>query len=242
MRGGLKVEGPGRAPYSRGHSRRNCGALAGMFVPTCGDQAERDELSEIVEGKLFLTNHRGVEDKEGLRRAGVTHIVCVNEQENVHPGEFSYYNIDTLEDQEDHDASPHFESVRRFTEGALAQGGAVCFHCAAGISRSTTLVLAYLVRAHGMPLREAFALVHSRRKVAWPNRSFMRQLIAYEHSVHGRSTLDLDEWDSWTSGDLAARAQQHDVSVSDRVSSLKGKQSARAEAYAQATATRDSLL
>lgn len=52
------------------------------------------------------------------------------------PDHFNYFNIDNLEDQEDHDATEHFASVKNFTDDALNKGGAVCFHCAAGISRS----------------------------------------------------------------------------------------------------------
>jgi protein-tyrosine phosphatase len=52
------------------------------------------------------------------------------------PDQFKYFNIDNLEDQEDHDATEHFASVKNFTDDALHKGGAVCFHCAAGISRS----------------------------------------------------------------------------------------------------------
>jgi len=45
--------------------------------------------------------------------------------------QFNYFNIDTLEDQEDHDASPHFNKVKKFTDDALKAGGCVVFHCAA---------------------------------------------------------------------------------------------------------------
>jgi hypothetical protein len=41
------------------------------------------------------------------------------------------------------------------------------------------MLLAVLMRCSRMSLRAAFALVHSKRPVIWPNRSFMRQLIAY---------------------------------------------------------------
>lgn len=70
------------------------------------------------------------------------------------------------------------------------RGGAVCFHCAAGISRSSTMVISYLMAAHSMSLLEAFALCYHHRRVIWPNRSFMQQLIAYERvlqvSIHAK--------------------------------------------------------
>jgi hypothetical protein len=89
-------------------------------------------------------------------------------------------------------ATPHFAAVRAFTEEALARGGAVCFHCAAGISRSTTMVLSFLMGSKRLSLREAFALVYARRRVAWPNRTFMRQLVAYELELQEQGWLDGD--------------------------------------------------
>ena len=65
-----------------------------------------------------------------------------------------------------------------FCAPLLARNEAICFHCAAGISRSATMMLAVLMRVQRMSLISAFSLLHSKRPVVWPNRSFMRQLIA----------------------------------------------------------------
>lgn len=39
-----------------------------------------------------------------------------------------------------------------------------------------------------MSLRDAFALAYTRRRVTWPNRSFMKQLIAYELELQKKGT------------------------------------------------------
>src|SRR6266851_1312507 len=51
-------------------------------------------------------------------------------------------------------------------------------HCFMGISRSTTVVLAYLVATTQMTPREALAAVRSKRAIVRPNRGFMSQLQA----------------------------------------------------------------
>ena len=48
-----------------------------------------------------------------------------------------------------------------------------------GISRSTTVVLAYLIATTKMTPREALAAVRSKRTIVRPNRGFMSQLEQY---------------------------------------------------------------
>ena len=53
-------------------------------------------------------------------------------------------------------------------------------HCYAGISRSATLCLAYLINSHKVSLSEAFQYVKCRRNVISPNLNFMGQLLKFE--------------------------------------------------------------
>lgn len=57
------------------------------------------------------------------------------------------------------------------------------FLSAAGISRSSTVVLAYLMSADGMTFKEALQLVKSRRYIC-PNEGFVAQLIKWEKQLH----------------------------------------------------------
>ena len=56
-------------------------------------------------------------------------------------------------------------------------------HCIAGISRSATITLAYLVKHERARLSEAFAYVRERRGAVRPNDAFYRALCAYEASL-----------------------------------------------------------
>ena len=231
------------------------------FYPDSGSQADRDAISCVVPGELYLTNFRGVGRREELESLGVRHIVCVNEQENEFADKFNYFNIDNLEDQEDHDAMQHFASVAKFTDHALASGGAVCFHCAAGISRSSTMMISYLMTSKKMSLLEAFEQTYNARRVTWPNRTFMQQLIEYEHELQKKGVLSgkkpsltLEEWDRWTACDaeqvkifsafivyhpllpvltvsLSQFWASKEASLQDRTASIRGKESAQFLAF-----------
>lgn len=53
-------------------------------------------------------------------------------------------------------------------------------HCLAGVSRSVSLVLAYLIKHRGMSYREAYELIKGRRKIIHPNDGFIEQLKRFE--------------------------------------------------------------
>lgn len=64
-------------------------------------------------------------------------------------------------------------------------------HCVAGVSRSATLVIAYLMKFEYMSLRQAFYHVKAVRPIIRPNPGFWRQLIEYEVKLFGRNTVKL---------------------------------------------------
>ena len=53
-------------------------------------------------------------------------------------------------------------------------------HCAMGVSRSTSLVLAYLIKHKHLTLKQAYEMVSERRTCVGPNQGFWRQLLEYE--------------------------------------------------------------
>lgn len=70
-----------------------------------------------------------------------------------------------------------------FADSIKNAGGRVFVHCQAGISRSATICLAYLMRTNRVKLDEAFEFVKQRRSIISPNFSFMGQLLQFESQV-----------------------------------------------------------
>lgn len=64
-------------------------------------------------------------------------------------------------------------------ESTTSTPSAVLVHCDQGISRSATIVIAYLMSRRGAKLEDALAAVHAKRKVK-PIANFMAQLEVWE--------------------------------------------------------------
>lgn len=70
-----------------------------------------------------------------------------------------------------------------FSDEARLQDAAVLVHCLAGVSRSVTVTLAYLMHARSLCLEEAFSLVRLRKPDISPNFHFLRQLLSFERQL-----------------------------------------------------------
>lgn len=70
---------------------------------------------------------------------------------------------------------------------ALSQNCGVLVHCLAGVSRSVTVTVAYLMQKLHLSLNDAYDLVKRKKSNISPNFSFMGQLLDFER------TLQLEE-------------------------------------------------
>lgn len=148
-------------------------------------------LDEIIPG-LYLGSYAEARNKQLLQSSGVTHILNVAEGlDNCFPSDFIYRHV-PLQDLDEQPLLPHLQDNNKyvpssFIEEALQQGGKVYVHCAAGISRSSASVIAFVMWKLGLRYKDALDLTRKKHSQTSPNSGFVRQLREFEGElVRGR--------------------------------------------------------
>uniref|UniRef100_A0A8C8RUM0 Dual specificity protein phosphatase n=1 Tax=Pelusios castaneus TaxID=367368 RepID=A0A8C8RUM0_9SAUR len=132
---------------------------------------------------LYLGSAYHASRKDMLDALGITALINVSANcPNHFEGHYQYKSI-PVEDNHKADISSWFNEAIDFIDSVKNDGGRVFVHCQAGISRSATICLAYLMRTNRVKLDEAFEFVKQRRSIISPNFSFMGQLLQFESQV-----------------------------------------------------------
>ncbi|XP_008427992.1 dual specificity protein phosphatase 13B [Poecilia reticulata] len=146
---------------------------------------------------VYIGNEAAARDKGALHSLGITHIVNAAHGPptpgngrcfyvNTGPRFYrdmsvDYYGVEA-DDATNFILSPYFYPTARYIRAAQAMGGRVFVHCLMGVSRSATLVLAFLMIAEGLRLQEAVAAVRPHRDIC-PNPGFLLQLRCLDMSL-----------------------------------------------------------
>lgn len=158
------------------------------------------DVSRIL-GNIYISGVQPIVDHAPLKaQYGITHILSVLRL-NIIPEYlvrkgYTLKNIG-IDDTETTDLLEHLGETNKFFDEALfpneleydpkkvdfrkkpQRGGILC-HCQAGISRSTSVVAAYLMYRYGLSLDQALHAISRRRAGTQPNDNFIAQLRLYE--------------------------------------------------------------
>ncbi|XP_041035978.1 dual specificity protein phosphatase 14-like [Carcharodon carcharias] len=138
---------------------------------------------------LFLSGGAAATSRHAVYARGITCIVNATlEISSPRWPDVEYLKV-PLPDLPHAPLSLYFDTVADKVQQVSRKNGRVLVHCVAGVSRSATLCIAYLMKHHKQSLREAHSWVRSRRPVVRPNHGFWRQLIDYEKRLFGKNTV-----------------------------------------------------
>ncbi|XP_069044982.1 dual specificity protein phosphatase 13A [Lepisosteus oculatus] len=142
------------------------------------------ELTQVDEvwPNLYIGNVAIAQDRKALQKMGVTHILNAAHSKQGSIGDQAFYGEKIqyfgipADDSPDFDLSVYFKPTACFIHKALKKtDGKVLVHCIMGMSRSASLVLAYLMLHQRLSLSEAIQHIIQKRAI-YPNRNFLKQL------------------------------------------------------------------
>ena len=147
-----------------------------------------DEDLQKQRGILYLGPYECADENmlEQLQNKKIYAIVNCTQKTKCHHREvkgFQYCHVDVV-DAMNEPIETYFEGATKFIETNIAAGKNVLVHCRQGISRSSTIVIAYLMRYYNFSLDRAYITTNNRRPVVRPNNGFWKKLKQYEKELN----------------------------------------------------------
>jgi len=148
-------------------------------------------ISDEVFPSIYLGDRSAAKNAFYLTKIGVTHVLNTAEGKKVglvdtnenyyYPYGIKYMGL-KLFDVAQTNISKHFLEVSDFIDEALNEGGKVLVNCLKGMSRSSTVVLAYLMLRKNMTAMDALTVVRRHRSIC-PNDGFLQQLAELDNKL-----------------------------------------------------------
>jgi protein-tyrosine phosphatase len=129
-------------------------------------------------------------DETFIKNKNISCIVCVAEKLKINnkDSNVKVYKYE-LSDDDYCNISLYFDEITNI----INKENIVLVNCVAGISRSSTIVIAYIMKYYKLDLKNTFIGVRNERNRICPNKNFMKCLLDYELSLFGKNSLTYEE-------------------------------------------------
>lgn len=148
-----------------------------------------NQISRITDN-LYLSSFMGTTEYNLLKFRITCVISACRETPKVNMKGIESIKLE-VQDKPTEFLAKYFDFIADKINEVVKKNGIVLVHCVAGISRSTSMILAYLMKHKRMRLRDAHALVRSKRSFVRPNLGFWKQLIDYEINLFGTNSVKI---------------------------------------------------
>ena len=147
------------------------------------------QIAKITD-HLFLSAAAAVNANSLLRNGISTVINLTVDVPPVKGANVEYIRI-TVDDVPHANLGIYFDRLADKIGHVKDRGGRTLVHCVAGVSRSSSICIAYLMKYYRMPLAEAYRYVKAHRAIIRPNVGFFHQLIDYERKLFGKTSVQM---------------------------------------------------
>ncbi|KAA0724213.1 Dual specificity protein phosphatase 8 [Triplophysa tibetana] len=133
---------------------------------------------------LYLGSQKDVLNKDLMAQNGITYVL--NASNTCPKPDFiteSHFMRIPVNDNYCEKLLPWLDKTNEFIDKAKVSNCRVIVHCLAGISRSATIAIAYIMKTMGLSSDDAYRFVKDRRPSISPNFNFLGQLLEFEKGL-----------------------------------------------------------
>jgi len=127
-------------------------------------------MAQIIENKLYLGDIYDANNDQFLKNRAITAVICVAQDGIVclpNLPSIKIYNFN-IQDNISYNISAYFDEIGEIID----KENIVLVNCICGISRSATIVTAYLMKYCALSLKNALMGTYAVRPIICPNDSF----------------------------------------------------------------------
>ncbi|KAJ7355659.1 protein-tyrosine phosphatase-like protein [Mycena albidolilacea] len=147
--------------------------------------------ASLIVPRVYLSDYFTARDATQLAKLNITHVITVLDRDATIPESIpdDHRLRISVADRSDVDIQKYLTETTEFITAALAENehNNVLVHCFQGVSRSATVVCAYIVATTTMTASESIAYVQSKRSIVCPNQGFRNQLQAWSTQFYGNN-------------------------------------------------------
>ncbi|NXF45551.1 STYL1 protein, partial [Oceanites oceanicus] len=147
---------------------------------------------EILPAKLYMGNFKQACDQQIQKDLKIKAQVNISEQPATLFAEGGKYLHISVPDSLEADLFSTFATICHFIDAQLDRGAVLVFS-SLGISRSSTVTMAYLIHSCQFSLKRAWDYVLKCKTNMRPHRGFVKQLSDWETQIYGTPITDVSE-------------------------------------------------
>ena len=138
-------------------------------------------MSLIID-HLYLSPIMVAKDPKFFEKNQVTHVLIAAKHLKQYQKEVIYKQFD-LADNAAANIAKYFVEAIEFIHETRSKGKNILVHCAGGVSRSTTFIIAYIMFIENLSFEKAYEFVKEKHPRTNPNKGFATQLQLFETCV-----------------------------------------------------------
>ena len=137
---------------------------------------------------IYIGNVYDAHNIDKLNKLNIKNVIsAVTGFDNIYDNSFNHLSLNLI-DNEEQNIIHYFEITNHYIDNIISKNISsdleenkqkILIHCICGVSRSVTILLAYIIKKYNYTPQYALKLVKKKRNIANPNSNFMKQLWTY---------------------------------------------------------------